>query len=126
VTAERAIEIDRYGGPDELVWRPVTRPCIGAVEVRIRTSFAAVNRADVEIRRGEWPIVRDSPFPYTPGLEVVGEVESVGGAVAGVAVGDRVVTMMQHLAVLETTGARTFADSSAVLRRGAGCASSAP
>jgi NADPH2:quinone reductase len=29
-----------------------------------------------------------------------------------------VVTMMQHLAVLETTGARTFADSSAVLRRG--------
>jgi NADPH:quinone reductase len=94
---ERSIEIDRYGGPEELVWREVSRPAPRDSEVRIRTAFAAVNRADVEIRRGEWPVMQDEPFPYTPGLEVVGEVESVGAAVSSVAVGERVITMMQHL-----------------------------
>ena len=95
--SERAIEIDRYGGPEELVWREVSRPPLRDDEVRVRTAFAAVNRADVEIRRGEWPVMQDEPFPYTPGLEVVGEVESVGAAVGTVAPGDRVITMMQHL-----------------------------
>ena len=95
--SERAIEIDRYGGPEELVWREVSRRPPGPGEVRIRTAFAAVNRADIEIRRGEWPVMQDEPFPYTPGLEVVGEVESVGAGVSRVAVGERVITMMQHL-----------------------------
>jgi len=95
--SERAIEIDRYGGPEELVWREVSRPPLRAGEARVRTAFAAVNRADVEIRRGEWPVMRDDPFPYTPGLEVVGVVESVGTGVESVQPGDRVITMMQHL-----------------------------
>jgi NADPH2:quinone reductase len=94
---EHAIEIDRYGGPEELVWRAVSRPPPGDGEVRIRTAFAAVNRADVEIRRGEWPIVAPDPFPYTPGLEVVGVVDAVGAGVERVAPGERVITMMQHL-----------------------------
>ncbi|HWC25696.1 MAG TPA: NADP-dependent oxidoreductase, partial [Solirubrobacteraceae bacterium] len=95
--AEHAIEIDRYGGPEELVWREVSRPPPGEGEIRIRTLYAAVNRADVEIRRGEWPIVRPDPFPYTPGLEVVGVVESIGPGVSTVVPGERVITMMQHL-----------------------------
>ena len=95
--AEHAIEIDRYGGPEELVWRAVRHPPPGAGEIRIRTLYAAVNRADIEIRRGEWPIVRPDPFPYTPGLEVVGVVDSVGAGVAGLAAGDRVITMMPRL-----------------------------
>lgn len=94
---EHAIEIDRYGGPEELVWREVRRPPRGPDEVRIRTLYAAVNRADVQIRRGEWPIVRPDPFPYTPGLEVVGVVDDVGERVTGVWPGAHVITMMQHL-----------------------------
>jgi NADPH2:quinone reductase len=94
---EHAIEIDRYGGPEELVWRAVSRPPPAAGEVRLRTLFAAVNRADVEIRRGEWPIERSQPFPYTPGLEVVGVVDAVGAEVDGVAPGDHAITMMQRL-----------------------------
>jgi NADPH:quinone reductase len=94
---ERAVEIDRYGGPEELVWRPVSRPAPRDDELRIRTIHAAVNRADIEIRRGEWPVMRDDPFPYTPGLEVVGEVESVGSAASSVRVGQPVITMMQRL-----------------------------
>ena len=95
--SEHAIEIDRYGGAEELVWRAVTRDPPGPGEVRIRTAYAAVNRADVEIRRGEWEILAADPFPYTPGLEVAGVVEATGGGVTSVAPGDRVITMMQHL-----------------------------
>jgi len=94
---EHAIEIDRPGGPEELVWRAVQRPAPEPDEVRIRTVYAAVNRADIEIRRGEWPIVRDDPFPYTPGVEVVGVVDSVGSRVTGVWPGASVITMMQRL-----------------------------
>ena len=94
---EHAIEIDRYGGPEELVWRAVQRPAPGADEVRIRTLYAAVNRADIEIRRGEWPIVADDPFPHTPGVEVVGVVDDVGARVTGVWPGAHVITMMQRL-----------------------------
>ncbi len=94
---EHAIEIDRYGGPEELVWREVQRPALAPDEVRIRTLYAAVNRADIEIRRGEWPIVRGDPFPYTPGLEVVGVVDGVGDRVTGIWPGAQVITMMQRL-----------------------------
>lgn len=95
--SEHAIEIDRYGDPEELVWREVERPPPGEREIRIRTLYAAVNRADVHIRRGEWPIVRSDPFPYTPGLEVVGVVDSLGPGVTTVEPGERVITMMQRL-----------------------------
>jgi NADPH2:quinone reductase len=95
--SEHAIEIDRYGGPEELVWRAVERPPLEPDEVRIHTLYAAVNRADLEIRRGEWPIVRADPFPYTPGLEVVGVVDSVGARVTGIWPGAHAITMMQRL-----------------------------
>lgn len=95
--SEHAVEIDRYGGPEELVWREVQRPALRDDEVRIRTRFAAVNRADIEIRRGEWPIVRPDPFPYTPGLEVAGVIDAAGSDAASVAVGDHAITMMQRL-----------------------------
>jgi len=94
---EHAVEIDRYGGPEELVWREVTRPPLGDDEVRIRTLFAAVNRADIEIRRGEWRVLQDDPFPYTPGLEVVGVIDAVGAGVGAIGAGAQAITMMQRL-----------------------------
>jgi NADPH:quinone reductase len=92
-----AIQIDRYGPPEVMEWRAVDLPPLGADEVRLRTLVAAVNRADLEIRSGHWPVQRDDPFPYTPGLEVVGEVEAVGPAVTSVRPGERAITMMQRL-----------------------------
>lgn len=107
---EHAIEMDGYGEPDELRWRVVTRKPLEADEVCIRTRFAAVNRADVEIRRGAWLIQRPDPFPYTPGLEVVGDVASVGSAVDTVRPGDRVITMMQRLGGIHGTRPGGYAD----------------
>jgi NADPH2:quinone reductase len=58
---------------------------------------SAVNHSDLEIRAGTYPILKPDPFPYTPGLEVVGDVVEVGAAVSEVRVADRVITMMQGL-----------------------------
>lgn len=86
-----------YGGPEVLEWESVEAPELGAHEVRLRTIAAAVNRADCEIRSGKWPVQLDDPFPYVPGLEVLGEVVDCGAAVAGWQAGDRAITMMQRL-----------------------------
>lgn len=89
--------MDGYGAPEVLQWREVTLPPLGPSEVVLRTLVSAVNRADVEIRRGVWPIQRDDPFPYVPGLETLGTVTDVGDEVTTPRPGERVITMMQRL-----------------------------
>jgi NADPH2:quinone reductase len=91
------VRMDGYGGPEVLVWREVPARALRHGEVRIQTMAAAVNRADIEIRRGHWPIEQPEPFPYTPGLEVLGKIIEVADGVQSVRVGDRVITMMQRL-----------------------------
>src|SRR5689334_25248388 len=85
----RAIAITRPGGPEvlALVDKPAPEPARGEVRVRVRAT--AVNRADLLQRMGAYPAPADSP-PDIPGLEIAGEVESVGPGVERLAVGDRV------------------------------------
>lgn len=92
-----AIQMDGYGAPDVLHLAEVDLPPLAANEVRFRVLAAAVNRADIEIRSGNWSILAPQPFPYTPGLEALGDVVEVGSAVTEVGIGDRVITMMQRL-----------------------------
>ena len=92
-----AIVMRQYGGPDVLRLEDVPLASLQPDEIRIRTIASAVNHSDLEIRAGNWPILRPDPFPYTPGLEVVGVVVEVGAAVSEVRVADRVITMMQGL-----------------------------
>jgi NADPH2:quinone reductase len=92
-----AVQMAGYGPPDVLVCAPSTLPPLGREEVRIRTLAAAVNHTDLEIRSGNWPIRKADPFPYVPGVEVVGEIQAVGDEVTSVRPGDRVITMMQGL-----------------------------
>jgi NADPH:quinone reductase len=92
-----AIVMQRYGGPDVLRLETVPLLPLGPNEIRLRTVAAPVNHSDLEIRAGNWPILTASPFPYTPGLEVVGDVIEVGAGVSGFRAGDHVITMMQGL-----------------------------
>lgn len=92
-----AVWIDRYGTPEELTYGPVDLPALGIGELRIRTIAAAINHTDLEIRAGNWPIHKTSPFPYVPGVEVVGLVEALGDGVSDFDLGDVVITMMQGL-----------------------------
>jgi NADPH:quinone reductase len=92
-----AIVMRQYGDPNVLQLETVSLPSLGLDEIRIRTIAAAINHSDLEIRAGNWPILKSNPFPYTPGLEVVGDVVEVGKSVAEFRVGERVITMMQGL-----------------------------
>ena len=94
---QKAIQIAAYGPPNNLCWVDVALTPLALDEVRFNVLAAAVNRADIEICSGKWPIQLDSPFPYTPGLEALGDVVAVGSAVTSVKPGDRVITMMQKL-----------------------------
>ncbi|TWS98505.1 zinc-binding dehydrogenase [Reyranella sp. CPCC 100927] len=90
-----AIVMRRYGPPAVLQLERVTLPALADGDIRVRSLASAVNHSDLEIRVGTWRIRGDDPFPYVPGLEVVGEVVATGAAVSDFRIGDRIITMMQ-------------------------------
>jgi NADPH:quinone reductase len=92
-----AVLMNNYGPPEVLTYSEVAMGPLAEHEVRIRTIVAAVNHTDLEIRAGNWPVKKFDPFPYIPGVEVVGVIEEVGEAVRGWALGQTVITMMQGL-----------------------------
>jgi NADPH2:quinone reductase len=85
----KAVVIARPGGPEVLELREVATPQAQRGEVRVRVRATAVNRADLLQRQGMYPAPPDAPADI-PGLEFAGEIDQVGEAVAGLAVGDRV------------------------------------
>ena len=105
-----AIQMDKYGPPAVLSWRSVDICPLGEKDVRVRTLFAAVNQTDLHIRAGDWPVRSAQPFPYVPGVEVVGVVEETGSAVTEWRVGDTVVTMMQGLGGVRAERAGGYAE----------------
>jgi NADPH:quinone reductase len=105
-----AVVMRQYGSPEVLQLETVAIKPLSAGEVRIRSIASAVNHSDLEIRAGNWPILTPSPFPYTPGLEVVGDVIEVGPNVSGLRLGDHVITMMQGLGGIRPTTPGGYAE----------------
>lgn len=91
----RVIQLDRFGGPEVLTLAGRSSAPLARGEVRVRALASAVNFSDLHVRSGSWRIRKPSPFPYVPGLEVVGEV--IESTVDNLRVGDRVWTAMQGL-----------------------------
>lgn len=88
----KAIEITRPGGPEVLAFCERPMPQVGPDDVLIRVKAAAVNRPDVQQRRGLYP-----PPPGAtdlPGLDVAGIVEQVGANVKQPQVGDAVCALV--------------------------------
>jgi len=88
----KAVEIASPGGPEQLriAVRPVPKP--GVEEVLIRVAAAGVNRPDVMQRQGRYP--PPAGASDIPGMEVAGEIVSLGAGVAGLAVGDQVTSLL--------------------------------
>ncbi len=96
-TSAHVILMREYGPPRVLTRAEVSLPPLKPGDVRIRSIASAVNHTDLEIRAGNWPIRASDPFPYIPGVEVVGEIVAIGSDVLDFCRGDRVITMMQGL-----------------------------
>jgi NADPH2:quinone reductase len=84
----RAIVVDRWMKPDELVASEIPEPEVrpGAIAVEVRA--AGCNFFDILMVQGLYQV--KPPFPFVPGAEIGGIVRAVGKGVDGFAVGDRV------------------------------------
>lgn len=92
-TYRRVVATTR-GGPDvlELVEEPVPEPALG--EVRVRVIAAGVGFPDILMREGTYP--GGPAWPFTPGCDVIGEVEALGPGVTGMHRGDRVAALTYY------------------------------
>ena len=89
----KAVRIDAYGGPENMVLREIATPEPGPGEALVRLEYAGVNYTDVYNRNGMYATSHtyaNAP-PFTLGREGGGVVERVGPDVDSVAPGDRVV-----------------------------------
>ena len=85
----RAWQVHELGEPrDVLALAEVAEPELGPGQVLVRVRAAAANFPDVLMCRGGYQV--RPPLPFTPGIELCGEIVAVGPGVAGLAVGDRV------------------------------------
>lgn len=100
----RAILCPALGGPDNLELAELPDPEPGACGVRVRVRAAGVNFADGLMLKGQYQ--EKPPLPFTPGLEVAGEVEAVGAGVRGLAPGQRVLAILDRGGFAEKVVAR--------------------
>lgn len=61
-------------------------------EARIRVQAAGVARADILMRRGRYP-GDVPPYPYTPGYDIAGTIDTINGASKGLSSGQRVAAL---------------------------------
>jgi 2-desacetyl-2-hydroxyethyl bacteriochlorophyllide A dehydrogenase len=78
-------------GPNEVAYREVDPPAVGAGDVLVRSREAGLCRTDIEMMTGVFTDPRWVRFPVIPGHEWAGTVVEVGANVESVQVGDRVV-----------------------------------
>ncbi len=85
----KAIHFDRFGGADVLRYLDVPDPVVRPTDLLVKVASAGVNQSDLGYREGGYGQANwgDSALM---GLEMAGEVVSVGHEVAGYRVGDRV------------------------------------
>jgi NADPH2:quinone reductase len=86
----RAWQIERLGEPiDVMSLNEVDVPTVGPDEVLVKARAIAINFPDALLARGEYQVKPELPF--SPGLELCGEVTEVGANVTHLAIGDRVI-----------------------------------
>jgi NADPH:quinone reductase-like Zn-dependent oxidoreductase len=127
----RAVVYDRYGPPDVLRLEDVERPVPKEDEVLVRIHATTVTRTDCGWRGADPFFARAflglrRPKQRILGMELAGEVESVGTAAAEFAVGDHVfgvkgfgahaefVCMRESAALAHKPGGMTFEEAAAV------------
>ncbi len=86
----RAWQVRELGEPREvLALAEVPDPEPGPGQLLVRVLGAAANFPDVLMCRGAYQV--RPPLPYTPGVELCGEVVAAGPGVTGFAAGDRLI-----------------------------------
>jgi NADPH2:quinone reductase len=87
-TLMKALLCERFGPPDDLVLADIPDPVAGPGEVVVRVKAAGLNFFDTLIIAGKYQT--KPAFPFSPGGELAGVIESVGPGVTEFQPGDRV------------------------------------
>jgi NADPH:quinone reductase-like Zn-dependent oxidoreductase len=90
----RAVVLAGKGGLDRLAVQelPLVEPRPGELRIRVRATGAGAT--DLIMRTGYYPF--RPPFPFSPGYEVVGDIDAIGDGVSGFSVGQRVCALTVH------------------------------
>ncbi|MDX8360217.1 NADPH:quinone oxidoreductase family protein [Cytobacillus sp. IB215316] len=89
----KAVQIDKFGGPEVLQYVELNKPMPKGNEVLIEVKAIGVNYADTARREGQYVV--ETTLPYVLGGEVAGIVVAVGEDVTSVSIGSKVVTIME-------------------------------
>lgn len=84
----KAIQINRFGGPEVLELVEIERPSPGPGEILIKVGAAGINFFEVLMRQDRYAVT--PALPLRPGVEVAGTVEALGEGVAGLRTGQGV------------------------------------
>ncbi len=101
----KAILCRQFGTPDDLVLADIPDPTPAPGEVVAKVEAVGLNFFDTLIIAGKYQT--KPPFPFSPGGEFAGVVESVGPSVTDFAPGDRVMGYTNFNAARERTAVAT-------------------
>lgn len=101
----KAAYIEKFGGPEVLVYGTLPDPVAGAGQVVVDVATASVNGADPKVALGDY---KQTKFPLILGRDFSGRVAAVGEGVSDLGIGDEV------FGVLETGRDGTYCEKVAV------------
>ncbi len=90
----KAVLCRAFGSPADLKLEEIASPPVSAGAVKIRVRACGVNFPDVLLIQGRYQL--QPSFPFSPGLEVAGDVIEVGEGVTAPGLGDRVIATMMY------------------------------
>ena len=90
----KAVLCKQFGEPESLVIDEIASPTVEPGTVKIRVRACGVNFPDLLMIQGSYQF--KPPLPFSPGLEVAGDIIELGANVEGLRVGDRVMATMMH------------------------------
>jgi NADPH2:quinone reductase len=85
----RVAQFSEFGGPQALHLEEVAEPSPGADDVLIRVAAVGLNFFDTLLLRNQYQV--SPPLPFSPGAEIAGTIEGLGGNVTDFKLGQRVV-----------------------------------
>lgn len=90
----KALLCHEFGGPEKLQFGEIDSAVTGPGQLKIAIHACGLNFADTLVIQGLYQ--EKPPFPFSPGMEIAGEVIEVGEGVTGFAIGDRISAMCGH------------------------------
>ncbi|MCX7313385.1 MAG: NADPH:quinone oxidoreductase family protein [Alphaproteobacteria bacterium] len=110
----KALLCTRAGTPDDLIVGDLPDPLAAPGQAVVRIEAAALNFFDLLIIAGKYQYKPE--FPFSPGAEFAGRIESVGPGVSDFALGDRVIGYARYGAARE----KIAVDASRLVKMGDG------